>query len=123
MKAGGLPGSVAGVRGKLQFRAAYLFAIHNVASLVKQLNGKQMARLRNLPVRNHDDLIQFIAAAHNGPAHAQTAARRWLDANMKYDFFVSVTNRSVRQYAVKTKANLAALRRSHKLDGGLYGGR
>ncbi len=55
----------------------------------------------------------MIAAAHNGPAHARRAAERWLDNSMRKDFYVSVSNSSVRMYAFKTKSNLAALR-AHK---------
>ncbi len=109
---GRIPKSVANIRGALQHRAAYLFAIHNIAVMVKGLSGNEFATLQRLPERNHDDLIQFVAAAHNGPAHARRAARRWLDAKMKYDFFVSVSNTAVKRYAIKTKANLLALRKA-----------
>jgi hypothetical protein len=120
---GKLPGSAMHIRGKLQHRAAYLFSIHNIASLVKRLSSVQTSRLLRLPERNHDDLIQFIAAAHNGPVEAYRAARRWLDAGMKYEYYISVSNGSVRRYASKTKANLSALRNGKKLNGSLYGRR
>jgi hypothetical protein len=117
-----IPGSVADVRDELQFRAAYLFAMHNIALMVKRLGRKNLAVLAGLGARNHDDLIQFIAAAHNGPAHARSAAERWLGNNMRSDFLVSVGNPSVRRYAYKTKMNLLALR-NHDLSGILYGSR
>lgn len=110
MRTGKISGSTKDIQGTVQHRAAYLFSIHNIAMLVNATSSLEQRTLSRLPARNHDDLIQYIAAAHNGPSHARKGARRWLAANMKYDYFVSVSNRTVRRYAVKTKANLAALR-------------
>ncbi len=118
-----LPSSVQDVQGELQFRAAYLFAIHNIASTLRTLSSKELTVLAKLGSKNHDDLIQFIAAAHNGPAHARSATHRWLGTEMKYDFFISVKNDNVRKYAYKTKMNLLALRSHKNLSGILYGAR
>ena len=123
LKRGYLPSSVAEVRGEMQFRAAYLFAMHNIAKMVKHLTPHERTVLSGLGGKNHDDLIQFIAASHNGPAFAQRAARRWLDNRMRSEFYVSVSRSSVRQYAYKTKMNLEALLEHRDLSGILYGDR
>lgn len=123
LKRNALPGSTKDIRGTLQFRAAYLFAMHNLAVMIRGLGRKEFTVLSTLDAKNHDDLIQFIAAAHNGPAHARSAAERWLGNSMRKDFFVSVNNASVRRYAYKTKMNLAALREHKDLSGILYGSR
>ncbi len=110
LRTGRISGSTKDIKGSIQHRTAYLFAIHNIALLVKAVSNSERKTLSKLPNKNHDDLIQYIAAAHNGPSPARKGARRWLAANMKYDYFVSVSRSAVRRYAVKTKANLAALR-------------
>jgi hypothetical protein len=115
-----LPGSTVLIRGDLQHLAAYLFAIHNIAVLVKGLNTIQRSRINALPVSKHDDLIQFIAAAHNGPVHARSAAKRWLDNRMQLEYSVSVSVSAVRRYAEKTRANLNALLSRPSLAGILY---
>ena len=68
-----LPATVADLRGEQHHQAAYLFAIHNVIQLARELDAKsvQEARLRlaHAPL----DLLAFVAISHNKPSEGRRA--------------------------------------------------
>jgi hypothetical protein len=101
-------GSVSQLRGSDHHKAALLFAIHNLALLIRKLSQKELKNLKNTWQYNVTGITQFIATAHHLPSPAFSSARRWLDAEAKKPFEASCP-RSIKKYALKTKANLAAL--------------
>lgn len=109
-----IPGSMIYLDGEEgdHFRAAYLFAAHNLAQLIRNLNPKQARSLDIFldQTQRDDDLIQYIAVSHHNPARGLRGAKRWLDNGARADFSVSVSG-GLRGYALKTKNNYAALKR------------
>lgn len=103
-----IPGSVSKLRGDDHHRAAYMFAVYNVCHLVKILNKRQFTTLERRWKSNQDDLFIYCATAHHAPAHARTAAKKWLRADVKYPFEHSC-GKSILGYAIKTRANLRAI--------------
>ncbi len=106
-----IPGSVNKLEGKDHVRAAYLFAAHNVASLVGNLDGKQMTTFESYLGRagkNSNDLVQYAATAHHLPGKARNFAERWLRSGAKQNYG-SFTKGRLRAYADKTRANYGAL--------------
>lgn len=103
-----IPGSVIFLRNGDHHRAAYMFAIHNVATLLRLANKKEIGILGKLHGKHPDEIVQFIAAAHHNPGGAIGGARRWIANGMKKELRVSLGT-ILRKYADKTQANLAAL--------------
>lgn len=103
-----IPGSVIKLRGDLHIRAAYLFALDNIARLIKRLNDKQLATFERIYKRSARDLVQFIGVSHHAPGYAPKAALRWLDNGGRAAFSVSTAYR-FKMYARKTSANYDAL--------------
>lgn len=103
-----IPGSVMHLRGNDHFRAAYLFAVHNLAILIRSLNGKQMRALERVWSTSDASLTEFVAVAHHGPFPAYRAARRWLDNKARLPFNRSCNGRYL-VYARKTAVNYRAL--------------
>lgn len=103
-----IPGSVIKLRGDDHHRAAFLFAVYNVCSLVRNLNATQKKTLKLNWSANQDDLFLYCATAHHNPSRALSAAKKWLDNKAKYAFEKSCGKR-ISYYAVKTRKNLAAM--------------
>lgn len=103
-----IPGSVNRLRGDDHHRAAFLFVICNLCTLVKNLTPKQKKTLSREWVKNKDDIFLYCATAHHHPASALEAARYWIDNQAKQSFENSC-NAMIREYAVKTRNNLKAL--------------
>jgi hypothetical protein len=103
-----IPGSVALLRGDDHHRAAYLFAIYNMCTLVRNLNKKEFVTLSQKWKSNKDDLFIFCATAHHLPGAAVRAGRNWLSNGAKYKYEKSC-GKSIMQYAVKTRNNLDAI--------------
>ncbi len=101
-------GSVSQLRGSDHHIAALLFAMHNLARLIKKLSRKELENLKSTWHNNIIGITQFIATAHHLPKPAFSSARRWLDAGAKKPFEISCS-KSIKEYALKTKSNLAAL--------------
>ncbi len=132
-----IPGSVAHLRGNDHFKAAYLFAIHNIVGLVMRLDERECATLeavlpgRELPELGPIERIMrsvglaetpartqspsaaalavFIGAAHHLPAPSYTAGERWLKQKAVESFTSCISHGRVRKYASITAANYAAL--------------
>ena len=101
-----IPGSVIKLRGDDHYKAAYLFAVHNICLMVKKLNKKELQTLKNVWGNNRDDLFVFCATAHHLPGDAIKAARKWLDNKAKASFETSC-NKRILPYAQKTRQNMA----------------
>lgn len=103
-----IPGSVIKLRGDLHIRAAYLFALDNIARLIKRLNDRQLATFERIYKKSARDLVQFIGVSHHAPGYAPKAALRWLDNGGRAAFAVSTAYR-FKKYAQKTSVNYDAL--------------
>ncbi len=106
-----IPGSVNKLVGEDHVRAAYLFAAHNLARLVGDLNSTQMnafERYLSRAGKNSNDLVQYAATAHHLPGKAKTFAAKWLRAGAKQNYG-DFTKGRLRDYATKTRANYGAL--------------
>lgn len=103
-----IPGSVIFLRNGDHHRAAYMFAIHNIATLLRLANKKETTILGKLHGEHPDEIVQFIAIAHHLPGPAIKGARRWMASGMKKELRVSL-GKVLGQYATKTQANLVAL--------------
>jgi hypothetical protein len=103
-----IPGSVIMLRGNLHIRAAYLFALDNIARLIKRLNDRQLKTLERIYKRSARDIVQFMGVSHHAPGYAPKAAMRWLDNGGRSSFSVSTAYR-FKKYAIKTAANYDAL--------------
>ncbi len=106
-----IPDSVNKLTGDNHHRAAYLFAIYNMAFLIKGLNDKQVAKLTKYLAENKEHsvkLIQFIATAHHSPRNAIRSAKRWLNEDTA-NSFTSHCDKNIRNYSIKTERNFLAL--------------
>lgn len=100
-----IPGSVVGLKGSDHHVAAYYFAVYNLSSLIKKLNEKEAKSLSSCSMLG---TTQFIATAHHLPAPSVKAAKKWVYNHCKEDYSNFVKG-SLRDYALKTKANLGVL--------------
>ncbi|HBD05487.1 TPA: hypothetical protein DCZ32_03435 [Candidatus Uhrbacteria bacterium] len=101
-------GSVSRLRGDEHHIAAYLFAIDNIAALVRRIDKRQMKTLERVYRTKHEAVVQYIATAHHQPASALSAASRWLDNDAHLPYSHSC-NKRLLEYARKTEANMDAL--------------
>lgn len=101
-------GSVSKLKGNEHHKAAYLFAINNLAELISRLSRKEFNTLGHNWRENKDDIVSFMATAHHLPNDAISAARRWLDNDARFDYAVSCGPR-IAKYAKKTGSNFDAL--------------
>lgn len=106
-----IPGSVMLLRGDDHAKAAYMFGVANLASLIKSLNERELRTFERVASSRALDIVEFVATAHNKPAVARRAARAWLDHDARYPYLVSLPSVS-RIYAMKTEANYNALSRT-----------
>ncbi len=104
-----IPQNVSELRGNDHHKAAFLFAIYNLASLLQRLDEKEMDVFEKHWRVHIVGVTEFIATAHHLPGAAFSAAKRWLDANVDHEFEVSCHN-SIKGYAQKTRANLLSLK-------------
>jgi hypothetical protein len=115
-----IPGSVSKlVTLDDQIRAAHLFAIHNIALLVKRIladTNRDRARERLITfIENKDHqpaLLQYIASAHHAPGHAIPAFNAWLDVGMRGSHAVHA-KADMPAYIKKSYLNLKALQKMH----------
>ena len=103
-----IPGSTMMLRNDDHVKAAYLFGLDNLATLIRGLNKSQLRTFERVAPNKGLDIVQFIAVAHNKPAYAMPSARRWLDNGARTSFMESCPRVS-QVYAMKTVANFRAL--------------
>lgn len=106
-----IPGSTLKLRGNEHIKAAYLFAISNLADGIRGLNGKELKVFEEVAGPRGIDVAQYIATAHNKPAVARQSLRRWLDNKAKKAYLESCPRVS-QLYARKTRNNYNALSRT-----------
>ncbi len=106
-----IPGSVIALRNGEHHRAAYLFALDNLANLSKRTNEKEFVALRKALKQKPGDIVTFMATAHHAPGLAIKSARRWLSQGAKGSLNKYLIGRLV-PYGKKSDNNLAALERS-----------
>ncbi|OGG79606.1 hypothetical protein A3A39_02145 [Candidatus Kaiserbacteria bacterium RIFCSPLOWO2_01_FULL_54_13] len=80
-----IPGSVAKLRGDDHHKAAYLFAIFNLAQLVRKIAPEDKKTLLGRAVDLRPSLVEFVATAHNLPAIAVRNFRNYLIAFLGRD--------------------------------------
>lgn len=103
-----IPGSTMMLRENDHFRAAYLFAVSNLADGIRKLNGRQLTVFERVAGPRGVDVAQFVATAHNKPAVGMQSLRRWLDSGARGSYRDSCPRVS-RLYATKTLNNYNAL--------------
>lgn len=111
-----IPGSVSKLTTMdNQIKAAHLFAIHNIALLVKRIlddSNKPRAHERLITfIENKDHqaaILQYIASAHHAPGHAIPAFKAWLDVGMKGSH-AAHAKREMPKYIKKSYINFKAL--------------
>ncbi|HRH24366.1 MAG TPA: hypothetical protein PK109_02135 [Candidatus Paceibacterota bacterium] len=105
-----IPDSVIGLQTiEQQTRAAYLFAVENLARLIVTIRAgldrnKRDERLRTL--RDHADTLdigtlQFIASAHHNPSQARRGFIKWLDKGLDGEHSIHCDSR-IKDYIIKT---------------------
>ena len=103
-----IPGSTLKLRGDDHLKAAYLFAVSNLADGIRGLNSTQLRTFDRVAGPRGVDVAQYIATAHNKPAVARKSLRRWLDNGAQSSYLISCPRVS-RLYATKTLNNYQAL--------------
>lgn len=105
-----VPGSVSKLRGKYHARAAYLFAVHNMAFFVSHLKPHSVHSLaKAFDAHGMDEsLATLVAASHYQPRFAFIAGQRWLSSGRSKPL-ITYTRAHVAEYAAVAAANHAAL--------------
>lgn len=109
-----IPGSVIKLRGNDHFRAAWLFAIENLATLIRYLDDKELAALELIWRERMTEIVEFIAVSHHAPAPSRRFAQTWLSAGAEKEFASYCEGRFV-AYAYKSRRNYEALAGSETL--------
>ncbi len=98
------------LRGDDNHKAAYMFAINNLAVLVQRLSGKRLGKLE--ANWDREFLQQFIATAHHSPESAIRSVKAWLDQKVDQKGkkpFRTYLPGDLYDYANKTNANVQAV--------------
>ncbi len=103
-----IPGSVISLRNGEHHRAAFLFALDNLANLSKRTNEKEFTALRKALKQKPGDIVTFMATAHHAPGLAIKSARKWLSKGAKGSLNQHLIGR-LQSYGKKSDSNLAAL--------------
>lgn len=106
-----IPGSVIALRNGEHHRAAYLFALDNLANLAKRTNEKEFVALKKALKQKPGDIVTFMATAHHAPGLALRCMKSWLSKGAKGTLNEHLRGR-LRPYGKKSDNNLAALERS-----------
>jgi len=99
-----IPGSVTKLQGDDHHKAAYLFAINNLAYLIKDLNKEEVEVLSKKGINNMENIVKFIATSHHHPESGKKIAKKWLDNGGDSDFTDFCSGRFI-EYSKKTDAN------------------
>lgn len=105
LKRGKISGSVIKLKGPSHHRAAWLFALDNLAGIVKNSNKRELAALGVLATKPAE-LVKVVACAHHAPTTCRRVASVWVAAGAKGRF--QMPGR-VSVYVRKTQHNYDAL--------------
>lgn len=103
-----IPNSVIKLRNGEHHRAAYLFALHNLAVLTKQTTVKEFRALGKVFKQKPADIVTFMATSHHAPSLARKCMRKWLASGAKGSLNPYLEGR-LSSYGKKSDNNLAAL--------------
>ncbi|MEK7602329.1 MAG: hypothetical protein AAB472_02490 [Patescibacteria group bacterium] len=106
-----IPGSVVSLIGNDHHRAAYYFAIYNIARWIQVSSASERTELRRLFPTHMGEVTQFMAIAHHLPTPAIAKARNWVEGHGKKSL-ASYLGPELRLYAKKTKENKKALHKA-----------
>ncbi len=106
-----IPGSVIALRNGEHHRAAYLFALDNLANLARRTTVKEFEALEKALKQNPGDIVTFMATSHHAPGLALKCMKSWLTKGAKGTLNEHLRGR-LRPYGKKSDNNLAALERS-----------
>ncbi len=101
-------GSVMGLKGTENHRAAFMFAVYNIANWIRFSKPEERSKLRRLYRGNMDQVAQFMAVAHHLPSPAIRQARQWVKHGGEKSL-VEYLGPELTIYANKTRENRAAL--------------
>lgn len=121
-----IPGSVSKLEGNQHHKAAYLFAVYNLAALVNSLDEdtcKALTREPCMKAVTPDVVLQYIAAAHHLPVNARNAFSDYADQLIAHykprkkgteapkvqQFGEHASKRKLGTYVQKTQAHSATL--------------
>lgn len=102
-----IPGSVVSLENDDQHRAAFYFAVYNIANMVRSLNNKQYNQLRSAGM-TREELTVFMAVSHHLPSPSRRAMAAWLQAGQKIPFR-SYLSGDLRTYGYKSMVNYRAI--------------
>jgi hypothetical protein len=115
-----IPRSVSNLRGTANHKAAYLFALFNLAHGVRQLEDRDAKRLASdTEWMDDEDVVEYIAAAHHLPtvshrslgAYAEAYVKRDGDIQHNYLKFIQTRSRLAGPYAEKSGTNYGLLKK------------
>lgn len=106
-----IPGSVIALKNGEHHRAAYLFALDNLANLAKRTNAKEFAALKKALKQKPADIVTFMATAHHAPGLALRCMKSWLSKGAKGSLNGHLVGR-LKPYGKKSDNNLAALEKA-----------
>jgi hypothetical protein len=101
-----IPGSVLKLNNSMQHRAAYLFAIGNIARAIQGLREKDLTVAYLRVKANPRAVTVFVATAHHAPSSAKRSFQAWIQRGGNFRPYLR--GRLV-QYGRKTFNNLTAL--------------
>lgn len=105
LRRGKIGGSVLKLKGPNHHRAAWLFALDNLAGIVKNSNKRELVALGVLATKPAE-LVKVVACAHHAPAPCRRVASAWVTSGAKGRF--QMPGR-VNVYVRKTEQNYDAL--------------
>lgn len=122
-----IPQGVVGLQGESHHKAGYLFAVYNLAMLVRRLGEKGSTQVLEIVNELPRDLVtEYIASAHNKPGNARSAFEDYIRDYRKFrgmseeerkktkttepDFVDYCEGNKVGDYCTKTRDNIRALR-------------
>ena len=103
-----IPGSVIALRNGEHHRAAYLFALDNLANLAKKTSVKEFEFLKKALKQKPGDIVTFMATAHHAPGLAIRSMKHWLSKGAKGTLNDHLIGR-LYPYGKKSDNNLSAL--------------
>ncbi|MEN9852206.1 MAG: hypothetical protein RI996_149 [Candidatus Parcubacteria bacterium] len=102
-----IPGSVVYLVRSDHEKAAYLFAIYNLTSLLRELSDEQAQKLQHIGKKSPDTVATFMAVAHHQPLYAVRGFQKWVSRpNKSPKVFLSAR---LKIYAEKAENNLSGI--------------